>query len=110
MTLSLVTITPKHLAAYAPVVGEHVLSEIETLVAPLRGARVLHLNATAFGGGVAEILGTLVPLLNDVGLHAEWRVVQGSDAFFHVTKTMHNGLQGHAGAVERGDGAGVAGL
>ena len=55
---------------------------------------MLHVNATAFGGGVAEILGTLVPLMNDVGLDADWQVIKGADEFFNVTKAMHNSLQG----------------
>jgi trehalose synthase len=64
------------------------------LAAPLRDARVLHVNATAFGGGVAEILGTLIPLMNDIGLTADWQVIKGADEFFNVTKSMHNSLQG----------------
>ena len=55
---------------------------------------MLHLSATAFGGGVAEILYTLVPLMQDAGLDVEWRVIQGQDEFFDVTKTIHNALQG----------------
>ena len=55
---------------------------------------MLHVNATAFGGGVAEILGTLVPLMNDIGLNADWQVIKGADEFFNVTKAMHNSLQG----------------
>jgi trehalose synthase len=55
---------------------------------------VLHLNATAFGGGVAELLGTLVPLMSAVGLDAEWRTMHGADELFAVTKAMHNALQG----------------
>jgi trehalose synthase len=55
---------------------------------------VLHLNATAYGGGVAELLATHVPLLRSVGLDAEWQVMQGSDQFFGVTKGVHNALQG----------------
>jgi trehalose synthase len=55
---------------------------------------MLHVNATAFGGGVAEILATLIPLINDVGLHAEWQVMKGADEFFAITKAMHNSLQG----------------
>ena len=55
---------------------------------------MLHLSATAFGGGVAEILYTLVPLMRDAGLDVEWRVIQGQDEFFDVTKTIHNALQG----------------
>ena len=59
------------------------------------GKRVLHLSATAFGGGVAEILYTLVPLMQDAGLETEWRVIYGQDEFFDVTKTIHNALQGN---------------
>lgn len=86
--------TPKSLQDYEPVIGEERVEEIRNLAAPLAGARVLHINATAFGGGVAEILGSLVPLMNDIGLQADWQVMEGSDGFFQVTKAMHNALQG----------------
>jgi trehalose synthase len=89
-----VPVTPKALADYRPIVGDAVIDEIQRLAEPLRGARVLHINATAFGGGVAEILSALVPLLNDLGLKADWQTISGADEFFAVTKAMHNGLQG----------------
>jgi trehalose synthase len=60
----------------------------------LRGKRVLHVNATAYGGGVAELLATHVALLQSIGIDAEWQVIHGSDEFFAVTKTVHNALQG----------------
>ena len=60
----------------------------------LRGARVLHLNATPYGGGVSELLRSVVPLLNDQGLVADWRIISGDEPFFQVTKAIHNGLQG----------------
>lgn len=91
---NLVEVKARHLAQYAPVVGEEMVEAVRTLAAPFRGARVLHINATAYGGGVAEILHWLVPLMQDVGLAAEWQVIEGSDEFFEVTKAMHNGLQG----------------
>ena len=53
------------------------------------------MNATSFGGGVAEILYTLVPLVTDVGLQAEWQIITAPAEFFNVTKSFHNGLQGH---------------
>ncbi len=59
----------------------------------MKDARVVHISATAFGGGVAEILVALVPLMRDAGLHAEWQVIEGTDDFFNVTKASHNGLQ-----------------
>jgi len=86
--------TPKSIEAYRPIVGDEKIEEILRLAAPLKGARVLHVNATAFGGGVAEILATLVPLMSDLGLKADWQVIRGSDEFFTVTKAMHNSLQG----------------
>ncbi|MEA2085689.1 MAG: glycosyl transferase family 1, partial [Chloroflexota bacterium] len=92
--LSPVTTTPKSLDDYREIVGEEVITEIRNLAAPLRGARLIHLNSTAFGGGVAEMLSSLVPLMNDVGLKAEWQVIRGDEKFFNVTKTMHDCLQG----------------
>ena len=70
------------------------MDQIKMLAEPLAGKRVLHLSATAFGGGVAEILYTLVPLMRDAGLETEWRVIYGQEEFFDVTKAIHNGLQG----------------
>jgi len=96
MSLSLVEVKPKRLADYAPVVGQEVIEELHRLAEPLRDARVLQINATGFGGGVAEILHTQIPLMQDLGLAVEWRVIAGADEFFNVTKSMHNGLQGMA--------------
>ena len=92
--LQRVEIEQKRLADYGPVVGEEVVAEINELAGALQGARVVHVNATAYGGGVAEILQTLVPLMRDVGLDAGWQVIEGEDEFFEVTKACHNGLQG----------------
>ena len=87
-----VNVGHKHLADYASIVGRTLADEIRALAEPLRGRRMLHLSATAFGGGVAEIQYTLVPLLNDVGIETEWRVIHGRDEFFDVTKAIHNAL------------------
>jgi trehalose synthase len=92
--LGSVPTTPKSLESYRPIIGDEATDEILGLSNQIRGARVLHVNATAFGGGVAEILGTLVPLMNDAGLIADWQVIKGADDFFNVTKAMHNSLQG----------------
>lgn len=89
-----VPVPTKPLEPYRAVVGDATLGELRALAAPLRGARVLHLNATAFGGGVAEILGTLVSLMRAVGLETEWQTMRGAHEFFNVTKAMHNALQG----------------
>ena len=60
---------------------------------------MLHVSATAFGGGVSEILYTIVPLMRDVGLDAHWQVILGREEFFNVTKLMHNSLQGDPQAI-----------
>ena len=92
--LERVPLLEKQLSDYAGVVGIEVVERIMRLAEPLRGLRVLHLNATAYGGGVAELLATHVPLLRSVGVDADWQVMQGSDQFFGVTKSVHNALQG----------------
>jgi len=92
--LEKVELEEKQLDDYRSVVGDDVIAGIEELVEPLRDARVVHINATAYGGGVAEMLQTLVPLMRDAGLDAEWQVIEGADEFFNVTKAAHNGLQG----------------
>jgi trehalose synthase len=89
-----VAVGGRSLAAYAPFAGTEIIKEIEALAGPLRGARIAHVSATAEGGGVAELLGTLVPLMRGVGLEADWMVIAGSDPFFQVTKSLHNGLHG----------------
>src|SRR5512144_1971939 len=77
------------------------MDEIRRLAEPLRGKRVVHLLATAFGGGVAEINYTLVPLMADVGLDVEWRIIRGAEDLFNVTKAIHNGLQGDPRSLSR---------
>jgi trehalose synthase len=92
--LQQVNVGHKALADYATIASRGLMDQIRSLAEPLAGARVLHLSATAFGGGVAEILYTLIPLMRDAGLETEWRVIYGQDEFFDVTKTIHNALQG----------------
>jgi trehalose synthase len=92
--LERVPLLEKELDDYLDVVGPEALERIRELARPLAGKRILHINATAYGGGVAELLATHVPLLRSVGLDAEWQVMHGSDEFFAVTKQVHNGLQG----------------
>ena len=89
-----VNVGAKTLADYTHIVGKDLVEEIRELAKELEGARVVHLSATAFGGGVSEILYTLVPLMADVGLDVEWQVIYGREEFFNATKLMHNALQG----------------
>lgn len=82
------------LGSYRGSAPDATLDELQRLAKDLAGARVLHINATPYGGGVSELLRSIVPLLNDLGLVADWQVISGDDAFFDATKTMHNALQG----------------
>ena len=91
-----VPVSRRQLESYRSIVGEQTIDEISDLATRLQGKRVLHVNSTEFGGGVAELLSTLVPLMQDVGLTAEWQVMRGANEFFTVTKAMHNALQGMA--------------
>jgi trehalose synthase len=84
----------KTLTDYTHVVGKELTESVRELAEPLKGKRVLHVSATAFGGGVSEILYTLVPLMRDVGLDTHWHVIFGKDEFFNATKLLHNSLQG----------------
>jgi trehalose synthase len=85
----------KSLADYTHLAGRPLIEEIKGLAAELEGLKVLHLSATAFGGGVSEILYTLVPLMRDVGLEVEWQVMLGREEFYNATKRLHNALQGN---------------
>jgi trehalose synthase len=92
--LQLVNVGTKSLLDYGTIASRGLMEEIRRLASQLEGKRVLHLSATAFGGGVAEINYALVPLMRDAGLDVEWRIIRGEDEFFGATKTIHNALQG----------------
>ena len=85
----------KQLDDYRGVAPEGVVDEIIAKAAQLGDARMVHVNATAIGGGVAEILDNFVLLMNDAGLRTDWRVLHGTPEFFEVTKKFHNTLQGN---------------
>jgi len=80
---------------YAAIVGEAVIDHLRQLAAPLKGMRVVHVNSTREGGGVAEILNWLVPFKQELGLDVCWEVVTGAANFYQCTKSFHNGLQGN---------------
>ena len=92
--LQQVEVGARSLQAYRGIAPDELLDALAVQAAPLRGARVLHVNATAYGGGVSELLRSIVPLLNDLGLVADWKTITGDNRFFQVTKAMHNALQG----------------
>src|SRR5437763_2542565 len=89
-----VAVANKQRSDYASIVGRPLVDEIRERAERLKGKRILHVSATAFGGGVSEILSALVPLMRDVGLDCEWHVIYGREEFFNATKVMHNALQG----------------
>ena len=101
-TLPMVEVKEKKLDDYLDIVGAQVIDEIRSLAAPLQGKRILHLNSSPSGGGVADILEALIPLLTDLDLRPEWRVIRGNSVFFDITKKMHNTLQGRPVTWNRG--------
>lgn len=84
----------KSLNDYEKFADDETLASIRAVSKKLKGAKILHINATAFGGGVAEILHTLVPLMRDCGLRVDWKTIEAPPRFFELTKRMHNALQG----------------
>jgi trehalose synthase len=89
-----VSLGQKALSDYTHIAGKETIERIRELAEPMKDHRVLHVSATAFGGGVSEILYTIVPLMRDVGLDAHWHVIFGKEEFFNATKLLHNSLQG----------------
>src|SRR5687767_7987654 len=83
------------LQTYASVVGEDVIRQLMQLAKPLRGMKVVHVNSTRQGGGVAEILEKMVPLMRELGMDTHWEVITGQGRFYECTKLFHNGMQGN---------------
>lgn len=93
------------LSDYEPVVGSAVLEELEILAEKVQGRAIQHVNSTFTGGGVAEILARLVPLLRELGIRTSWSVISGDARFFDVTKKIHNALHGRADPIDDDDDA-----
>ena len=90
------------LEQYAQIVGDDVIDQLQQLAKPLRGKSVVHVNSTKLGGGVAEILTKLVPLMQELELNTDWQVITGDEPFFQCTKGMHNALQGNQVSLPHG--------
>lgn len=88
---------------YVSIVGQSVIDDLRLLSEKLKGKVVQHINSTAVGGGVAEILNRMVPLLKELGLDARWDVIKGGEQFFEVTKKFHNALHGRAEKITQRD-------
>ncbi|OGP08326.1 MAG: glycosyl transferase family 1 [Deltaproteobacteria bacterium GWA2_42_85] len=84
---------------YESIVGKGVIDELRLLSDRLRNRSVQHINSTAVGGGVAEILNRMVPLLKELGVNTRWDVIKGGEQFFEVTKKIHNALHGMREAI-----------
>jgi trehalose synthase len=89
--------------AYAPIVGQNTVDELYFLARRLQGKVVRNVNSTAVGGGVAEILTRMIPLLKQLGVDAHWDVIRGDEKYFAITKNIHNALHGAAAPVTRED-------
>ncbi len=92
--LETIDLPSQQVDGYKPFSGDEAVDHLRTLAEPLQGARILHLNATQYGGGVAELLRSEIPLFRGLGLKADWSLIPRNDRFFQVTKAIHNGLQG----------------
>ncbi|MEM4086591.1 MAG: glycosyltransferase [Saccharolobus sp.] len=84
---------------YEKYIGEHELDSIFKIAERIKDLSILHVNSTRAGGGVAEILNRIVPLMKELGLNVDWKVIKGDDEFFNVTKSFHNALQNGIGNV-----------
>jgi trehalose synthase len=92
--LQKVTVGRWSLDAYDGIAPEETMQELREHARALKDARILSVNATSYGGGVSELLRSSVPLLRDLGLTVDWKVIGGDEDFFHATKVLHNALQG----------------
>jgi trehalose synthase len=101
--LERVDVGTQSIDSYAASAGADAIAELRELATGLAGVRVLHVSATPYGGGVAEILRSEIPLLRDLGVVADWGLISGDASFFAVTKAIHNGLQGSPAGLSDAD-------
>jgi trehalose synthase len=88
---------------YVPIVGRSVIDDLRLIAERLKGKVIQHINSTAVGGGVAEILNRMVPLLVELGVDTRWDLIKGGEQFFDVTKKFHNVLHGRPGEITQRD-------
>lgn len=88
---------------YQPIIGKSSIDELRLLASRLARKKVQNVNSTFVGGGVAEILSRMVPLLNQLGINARWDVIKGDDRFFDITKKFHNALHGRKEQLSKED-------
>src|SRR3990167_8306314 len=88
---------------YIPLVGQSVIDDLRLLGERLKGKVIQNINSTPVGGGVAEILNRMVPLLSELGVDTKWDVIKGGEQFFDVTKKFHNALHGRKEEITQRD-------
>ncbi|MEX0873422.1 MAG: glycosyltransferase [Actinomycetota bacterium] len=93
--MRIVPVWPSPIDNFRSIVANEVINDLQRKALQLGGKRVLHINSTEYGGGVAEVLLAQIPLLEDLGLNANWGVIDGDERFFEITKGIHNGFQGN---------------
>ena len=89
------------LGKYSSIVDEERIEKLQNLAQRLKGLKILELNSTAQGGGVAEMLYSSIPFLNNIGIESEWKIINGHESYFECTKKLHNLLQGMKGSFTR---------
>ena len=92
-----VRVMPKEIDDYIDIVGEEKINNLKKLSKSLKNKKIMHVNATAYGGGVAELLKTQVPMMQSLGIDIDWYVISAKPEFYDVTKMFHNTLQGNPG-------------
>jgi len=92
--LQKISLGVKGIDKYRFLLATELFDEINSLARDLKGLRVCHINSTPFGGGVAELLFSYIPIVRSLGIHADWQVIRGDRRFFAITKSLHNALQG----------------
>jgi trehalose synthase len=93
--MRIVTVWPRSIEEFRGIVSDDVITDVGARSADHKGLRILHINSTEYGGGVAEILLAQIPLYEDLGIDAQWGVIDGDERFFEITKSIHNGFQGN---------------
>ena len=93
----------KLLDRYEDIVGHQEFERLRRLAERLAGKQIVHVNSNCSGGGVAEILGWMVPPWEEVGIDARWEVIAGLPDFYRVTKAFHNGMQGLPVSLKKSD-------
>lgn len=88
---------------YIPIVGQAIINDLQLLAERLQGKVIQHINSTSVGGGVAEILTRMVPLLRELGVDTRWDLIKGGDQFFETTKKFHNLLHGRSAEISQND-------